>query len=120
MLATGITFALAATLLWFGYRRDIKEARYFAAVRRAALHPYADREWHRKFAKRHGLFWKPCPECLEFFGGHEMLGKTIAHPDPEQARKGVRLGICPPCSIAKRSPAPNSGPNNIVKQAKKD
>lgn len=120
MLATGITLTAALTLLWVGYRHDIEEARYFAAVRRAAQHPYADRDWHRRFARRHKLFWKPCPECLEHFGGHEMTGKTIPHLDPDKARKGQRLPICPACSVQKRAPAPVSGPVNIVKQAKKD
>lgn len=85
-------------LVLFAYRHDIKDARLFAAIRRASEHPYADREFHRAFARSHGLFWSPCPSCSEPFGGHELSGKTIAHPDPERNARGERKSVCPPCA----------------------
>jgi len=118
VLATSSALAVVLILILLAYCKDIREARYFAAVRRASNHPYFDREWHRNFAQKHKLFWKPCPECGHDFGGHEVLGKTIPHPDPVQAAKGQRLLICPPCAVAKRNPSPGTGPSNIVRRAK--
>jgi hypothetical protein len=87
---------------------DLREARLYRLTREAAKIPYEDREFHRKFAKAHGYFWKPCPKCGHHFGGHETLGKTCQHPDPKLAAKGVRHHICPPCSLGLRRPSLNT------------
>lgn len=108
IIRTAFMLSLLVALLFLAYRRDIREARYFSAVRRASTHPYADREWHRNFARKHKFFWRPCPCCGEDFGGHEMLGKTVPHNDPLRAARGERLPICPPCAVGKRNPGTSS------------
>lgn len=88
--------------------RDFEDSRRFRLQRKASEHPYEDRDWHRRFAVRHGYFWHPCPSCGKSFGGHESLGKTIPHPDPRQAQRGKRAIICPPCSLPLRPPNTNT------------
>ena len=90
---TGITLAV----LWRPIMRDIKDGHRFALMRRGLEHPYADRQWHQRFALQHGLFWLPCPGCGESFGGHESLG--IPHPDPARTRSGEQQLLCPTCSL---------------------
>lgn len=111
MIPNDIAIALLviiAILAFTAYWCDLKEARYFAAMRKAAHHPFADRLWHEKFARKHNLFWKPCPVCDKPFGGHEMLGKTIPHTDPDKAIRGHRLPICPECAVPLRNPGTSS------------
>lgn len=87
---------------------DMREARLYRLSREAHSRPYSDREFHELFAKRHGYFWKPCPSCGNSFGGHEVTGKSVPHPDPDKAAKGCRVPICPPCSLQLRPPSSNT------------
>lgn len=32
-----------------------------------------DRFLNHAYAELHGYFWKPCPACGEYFGGHELM-----------------------------------------------
>lgn len=47
---------------------------------------------HRVLAKVGGYFWSPCPECGEFFGGHERSHVSKYMPD------GSHLLVCPRCA----------------------
>lgn len=121
-LALGV-LALAG-LLYLGYRRDLADARLFAAIRRASARPTADTAFHHAFARKHRLFWKPCPSCGKFFGGHQLTGETVPHPDPVRANHGERLPLCPDCSTDSSIP---SSPGKIkhfdkslLRRARKD
>lgn len=58
------------------------------------------RWWNHLRALAGGYFWLPCPECAEYFGGHELR----LSDGPRVIRFGQpnRL-LCPPC--AKRQAA---------------
>lgn len=50
---------------------------------------------HRIYAWWFGYFWRPCPVCGDYFGGHEVdFVYSVASPD--DPRKGEVL--CPPCA----------------------
>lgn len=50
---------------------------------------------HRIYAWWLGYFWRPCPVCGEFFGGHEVNSASfVASPDDPYRGKAV----CPSCA----------------------
>lgn len=61
------------------------------------------RKKHRKYAEAMGVFWKECPACGEFFGGHEwqmmpegVEMRTVTH---YYGSEKAYVGVCPTCSI---------------------
>lgn len=65
----------------------------------AMLHNTDDRDWHARYANRHGLFWLPCPTCRRYFGGHEIHGSVRA---PEKG-PGRWVSICTYCLLDGKS-----------------
>lgn len=56
-------------------------------------------KWRRKakrFAKRWGYFWLPCPLCGEEYGGHEPGSGSIPWSGC------IRKGICPECTAERQ------------------
>lgn len=63
------------------------------------------RTWNRIRAVVGGYFWRPCPCCFRFFGGHEWAdggGHNGSIPDPDAPDSaGFRsVTICPDCIAA--------------------
>lgn len=79
------------------------------------LIPWQLRFVHRRFARRHGLFWLPCILCGRYSGGHQFAGSI---PDPTQP--GLSHGICPTCTRAGRSwrvPLPGEAELDAIHEA---
>ncbi len=55
-----------------------------------------ERVKQRKYARRHGYFWLPCPLCDEPFGGHEWNDGYGTIPDLKKSGRGE--GVCPTCT----------------------
>jgi hypothetical protein len=57
-----------------------------------------EREHQRRYAQRHGHFWRPCPLCWQEFGGHEAGGSIPTGP-------GTAVTICPRCTAERQQHA---------------
>ena len=62
------------------------------------------RRLEKRFARRHGYFWLPCPLCGEEFGGHEWLKDTDEIPACIRIidQPGSGMGICPTCTLERK------------------
>ena len=57
------------------------------------------RTYERRYAKRHGYYWLPCPLCGDEFGGHE------AHGSIPTAEPNTYEHICPACTAERQRTA---------------
>lgn len=58
---------------------------------------------HRLWARWTGYFWKPCPVCGRFFGGHEW-GMYSSIPT---GRPGITQAVCSYACRLKGDPCPD-------------
>ena len=56
-----------------------------------------ERRYQRRYARRHGYFWLPCPLCGEEFGGHERGSGNVPTGDPDRFES-----ICPACTAERQ------------------
>jgi hypothetical protein len=57
---------------------------------------------HKFYAWALGYFWRPCPLCADYFGGHECEPGNIIYTSP-----GRGLCVCPNCGeVVKKEIAP--------------
>jgi hypothetical protein len=75
------------------------------------------RKLNKAIAYTFGYFWKPCPICSQFFGGHEW--KT-EHPNSSiYTSKTGGSGICPDCTKSGKAINLNKQFWNSIKEGKK-
>lgn len=66
------------------------------------IQEWRKRRWrrqHEKYAQTMGVFWKPCPSCGEYFGGHEwgMMDVEVRHMVAHYGTEKSYEGVCPTC-----------------------
>jgi len=60
------------------------------------------RRKHQKYAQTMGVFWKECPNCGEYFGGHEweLDGVEVRSLVFSYGEEKAYVGVCPVCCRA--------------------
>lgn len=55
---------------------------------------------HHVYAEMHGYFWRPCPTCKQYFGGHEIVFERSPPTGCITFLSKPRYASCPRCNAA--------------------